>query len=594
MFRTLIKPSQRRDAPVDPYAAPPTHAAVRRTTAIVTPVAPTASKPAPAAIPSPREPFQMPPPTADHDGPRQGAEEQAQPRYVYDRPTQPSPTVRQSAPPPPVAPPAAPTRLTLWLAQIQARLLAWVEMLNQLEHALLTPLFRRPLLTIVSQADLTQKQIDGLNAYVPTTIRLGLLGAIGLVMWWTWPSPQLPPTIAAQLQRAGTQSTNALSALAIINSTALGDDPQAVGSLILRPTPTPTTAESVALAEPAAALDDGRTDTAAASLILVPTITAVNVIMPPIVTVVPQVRVLPGVELKRSLTPEPPTPTPTPSPTPIPVNLNPGRLWSTFAPAAAPDNDHYWVGRPFGSYATNQLASPSYQFGSTAGDRYRTHHGVDISNPQGTPVLSATDGVVVHAGLDDTVLLGPYNNFYGNAVVIRLNRQLPVANGQLDVFLLYGHLSQVNVTVGQQVRPEDVIGAVGMTGIAIGPHLHVEIRLGSNTYYNNVNPYLWLTPLEGQGSVAVRVLTADGRTWPGAAISLVRFSSGVAAWARQIITYGDVENIGPDPAWGENGAMDGMPAGSYYVVGVVNGERVSAEITVRAGETTFVELRTSQ
>ena len=56
----------------------------------------------------------------------------------------------------------------------------------------------------------------------------------------------------------------------------------------------------------------------------------------------------------------------------------------------------------------------------------------------------------------------------------------------------------------------------------------------------------------------------------------------------------DVENIGPDPSWGEIGAMDGVPAGSYYVVGVVNGERVSAEIEVRAGQTSFVELRTSQ
>lgn len=487
------------------------------------------------------------------------------------------------------------------LALLTTRLVGWLDALAQLEHAFVALLFRRPFHSIVSQADLTQKQIDGLNVFVPTTIRLGLLGAIVVVMWWTWPSSQLPPALAAKLQRASGQSANVLSALAIVNSTDLVNEnanPQivqpAIGPTILQPTPTPTLVESLDPAPLVAVADASQSDVVAASFILVATSTAVNVVMPPIVTVVPQVRVLPGVELRRSLTPEPPTPTPLPSPTPVPINLNPGRLWSTFAPNLAPNNDHYWVGRPFGDYAPNQLASPSYQFGSTAGDRYRTHHGVDISNPHGTPVLAATDGEVVHAGMDDTTLLGPYNNFYGNTVVIRLNRQLPVASGQLDVFLLYGHLSQVNVSVGQQVHPEDVVGAVGMTGIAIGPHLHVEIRLGSNTYYNNVNPYLWLSPLEGQGSVAVRVLTADGRTWPAAAISLVRFSGGVAAWARQIITYRDTENIGPDPAWGENGAMDGVPAGSYYVVGVVNGERVSAEISVRAGETTFVELRTKQ
>lgn len=487
--------------------------------------------------------------------------------------------------------------------QGQARVLQGIQALAHLEQTLVASPLKRPLPFIVSQADLTQKQIDQWNTFVPTTIRLGLLGAIVMVMWWTWPSTQLPPGVVAQLQRADRQSNDVLRSLAIVNpagfrqegtsATPIAMQPAVLGQPVLRPSPTPTAAEPLVI-EPVGQAPALQPETAPASMILVPTATAANVIMPPIVTVVPQVRVLPGVELKRSFTAEPPTPTPLPTPTPVPIYLNAGRLWSTFTPQSAPDNDHYWVGRPFGDYASNQLASPSYQFGSTAGNRYRTHHGVDISNPFGTPVLAATDGEVVHAGLDDTVLLGPYNNFYGNAVVIRLNRQLPVATGQLDVFLLYGHLSQVNVTVGQQVRPEDVVGAVGMTGIAIGPHLHVEIRLGSNTYYHNVNPYLWVTPLEGQGSVAVRVLTADGRTWPGAAISLVRFSGGVAAWARQIITYMDVENIGPDPAWGENGAMDGVPAGSYYVVGVVNGERVSAEISVRAGETTFVELRTKQ
>lgn len=519
---------------------------------------------------------------------------------LYGRGVSPQPRVQPSAP---AAKPTSPQpwgnpHLQARLALGKEQLLHWLHRLADLEQSLFTKPLRRPFAFIVSHADPTQKQLEQLNVFVPTTIRFGLLGAIVLVMWWTWPSSQLPPTVMAQMQRAEGQSADALRSLAIVNAVGLANQPvnntdAAATQLILRPTPTPAdgAVPGVTVVDVAVA---AQPNPGLASLILVPTMAAANVVMPPIVMVVPQVRLLSGVELKRDLTREPPTPTPTPSPTPEPINLDAGRLWSTFVPQRAPDNDHYWVGRPFGDYAATQLASPSYQFGSTAGDRYRTHHGVDISNPQGTPVLAATDGEVVHAGLDDTVLLGPYNNFYGNTVVIRLDRQLPVASGQLDVFLLYGHLSQVNVQVGQKVRPEDVIGAVGMTGIAIGPHLHVEIRLGSNTYYNNVNPYLWLSPLEGQGSVAVRVLTADGRTWQGAYISIVRYAGASAAWARQIVTYMDTENIGPDPAWGENGAMDGIPAGSYYVVGAVNGERVSAEITVRAGETTFVELRTNQ
>lgn len=534
---------------------------------------------------------------------RQRPSSQVDQAHLYGRDR--SPRVAQPAPKPtPVPVTWAQQRWQAVAPLVQRTLQPWIAALAELEQALITLPLRRLLHPIVSQADPTQKQVDELNTFVPHTIRLGLLGAIVVVMWWTWPSSQLPAPLAAKLQQLNGQSPNALRSLAIVNSVGFGANAASANAAaqpllvqpILRPSPTPTDVPAAVVAAPIAAapVAVAAANPAPESFILVPTVTAVNIVMPPSVTVVPEVRVLPGVELKRSLTEAPPTPTPLPTPTPVPINLVAGRLWSTFVPKAAPDNDHYWVGRPFGSYAPTQLASPSYQFGATAGDRYRIHHGVDISNPSGTPVLAATDGEVVHAGLDDTVLLGPYNNFYGNAVVIRLHRQLPVASGQLDVYLLYGHLSQVNVSVGQQVRPEDVVGAVGMTGIAIGPHLHVEMRLGSNTYYNNVNPYLWVSPLEGQGSVAVRVLTADGRTWPGAAISIVRFSGGVSTWARQIITYMDAENIGPDPAWGENGAMDGVPAGSYYVVGVVNGERVSAEITVRAGETSFVELRTKQ
>jgi len=471
---------------------------------------------------------------------------------------------------------------------------------------------------IVSQRDWGQKQLPKVNAHtaplfaaetIPTTARLGLLGAIVFVLWWTWPTdpatlvsaPMNPRPLAVPIANQVRNGNNVAAAVApLIQPTV--NAPQRGLNAILVPTATATKADA-----PPDANSDGAVTTVVVPLrnvqtsgrsglagLLVPTSTPARIDAAVITVSVPSVEVIPGVEIRLPFGQPSPTPTITPEPTatPIPINLSPGRLWSSFVPDAS--SDHYWVGRPFAPHISGQIASPSYQFGSTAGDRYRTHHGVDISNPSGTPVLAATDGEVVHAGPDDPALLGPYNNFYGNAVVIRLNRQLAVAGGQLDVYLLYGHLSAVTVSVGQQVRPEDVVGMVGMTGIAIGPHLHVEIRLGSNTYYNNVNPYLWLQPLEGQGSVAVRVLTADGRTWPGAYISVVRFSGGIAAWARQIVTYQDVENIGPDPAWGENGAMDGIPAGSYYVVGNVNGERLSAQVEVRPGQTSFVELRTSQ
>jgi murein DD-endopeptidase MepM/ murein hydrolase activator NlpD len=310
----------------------------------------------------------------------------------------------------------------------------------------------------------------------------------------------------------------------------------------------------------------------------------------------PKVQIVPAVGYQPPPTPEPPTPTPaaTQIASPTPPPSGPGRLWSTFVPLPPAQSDHFWVGNPFEGFAGNRFASPSYQFGSTAGNRYRPHHGIDISNPSGSPVQAAVTGEVVHAGLDDPDILGPYPNFYGKAVVIRLEQRLPVAGGELDVFVLYGHLSEVRVTVGQRVAPNDVVGAVGMTGIAIGPHLHLEMRLGENTYSHSVNPYLWTQPAPGNGAVAVRVLTADGRTWAGAKVSIARFEGGKAVWARQIETYLDTENIGPDPAWGENGAMGDVPAGYYYAIATVNGENLRSEFTVNAGQTAFVELRTQQ
>jgi murein DD-endopeptidase MepM/ murein hydrolase activator NlpD len=335
-----------------------------------------------------------------------------------------------------------------------------------------------------------------------------------------------------------------------------------------------------------------------AEVVLLPTATPSPTPTPESVAqlAIPRVAIVPalGVKLTPTVAPPTPTPQPTATPTATPPTIGPGRLWSTFVPLPPAQNDHFWVGNPFADFASNRFASPSYQFGSTAGNRYRPHHGIDISNPLGTPVQAGVEGEVVHAGPDDPTLLGPYANFYGRAVVIRLDRPLPVAGGELDVFVLYGHLNEVRVAVGQHVSKADVVGLVGMTGIAIGPHLHVEVRLGANTYDHSVNPYLWMEPAPGNGAVAVRALTADGRTLAGAKISIARFEGGKAVWARQIETYLDTEHIGPDPAWGENGAMGDVPAGLYFLIGAVNGESFRAEFTVAAGETSFVEIRTQQ
>ena len=271
----------------------------------------------------------------------------------------------------------------------------------------------------------------------------------------------------------------------------------------------------------------------------------------------------------------------------------PGSLWPTFDAPNPASGEHFWLEPPFpGGF--NQLYSPGYQFGSTGGGRYRIHHGIDIGNPVGTPVLAPASGVVIHAGPDNPTLLGPYNDFYGNSVVIRLDRKLNTPRGEEEVFVLYGHLVSVDVQEGQWVGAGDFVGGVGMTGIAIGPHLHMEVRVGQNSYLHTVNPALWTRPAAYAGTVAVRLLSASGRTWPGVQLSLFRYEEGGARWYRVIETYPELENLGPDPAWGENGALGHVSAGNYHISAIVNGEKVGRDITVQAGGTTFVELRTQQ
>lgn len=88
---------------------------------------------------------------------------------------------------------------------------------------------------------------------------------------------------------------------------------------------------------------------------------------------------------------------------------------------------------------------------------------VDLAAPTGTPIMASASGRVIVARTSG------YNGGYGLYVVISH------PNGSQT---LYAHMSRVNVSVGQQVRQGQVIGAVGSTGRSTGPHIHFEIRGG--------------------------------------------------------------------------------------------------------------------
>jgi len=103
---------------------------------------------------------------------------------------------------------------------------------------------------------------------------------------------------------------------------------------------------------------------------------------------------------------------------------------------------------PFGAYR---------KFSNNTTDR---HMGVDLSCPEGTPIEASGSGVV---------------RLTGNSVV---RGNFVMIDHGWGLFSIYNHMSEIDVKEGDFVEKGTVIGKVGSTGLATGPHLHWEVRIG--------------------------------------------------------------------------------------------------------------------
>ncbi|MEG0873161.1 MAG: M23 family metallopeptidase [Clostridia bacterium] len=91
------------------------------------------------------------------------------------------------------------------------------------------------------------------------------------------------------------------------------------------------------------------------------------------------------------------------------------------------------------------------------------HTGIDIANKLGTPIHSATDGVVIKVESN--------NKYYGNNVLVQIE----------GIIFKYAHMSKISVKEGETISQGTQIGLMGSTGMSTGSHLHFEIKINGRT-----------------------------------------------------------------------------------------------------------------
>lgn len=268
------------------------------------------------------------------------------------------------------------------------------------------------------------------------------------------------------------------------------------------------------------------------------------------------------------------TPTPSSTPTPTPT------------PTPEPFKDHYSLYRPVPSNSDYVVIDRTYPYGGTQRGTFQVHSGVEFFNTRYSLIVAADAGVVVFAGTDDRLEIGKHLNYYGNAVIIDHGVRNPEGT---RLYTLYGHMEDVAVTIGQAVAQGEVLGRVGATGVALGSHLHFEVRVGDGfSFYATRNPDLYLYPMEDTAMLVGVVKDTEGNLLPEIPLTIRRVGGGTTY---ETYTYGaDLPNS--SNMWGENFTRGDIREGDYEVsIRTHHGQTVFREtVTLSTTNATWLEI----
>lgn len=256
--------------------------------------------------------------------------------------------------------------------------------------------------------------------------------------------------------------------------------------------------------------------------------------------------------------------------------------WPTPNPAAAPPP--LSLADPLPAAGRNT----GYPYGSDGSGRYLLHNGLDMADENDALAGAVGDGSVIIARDDLDEMFGWRCDWYGELVVIRLDE---LWNGN-QVYVLYGHIKDVQVREGQRVERGDPVAREGAAGVAVVPHLHLEIRAGENSFGATQNPLLWIEPWSGSGVIAGRLVDPDGHAWQGVAVTLID-RTGEADFLNTWTYLDDPDHlIRPDPSLAENFVFGPVEAGTYDIYVKLQGVEYRQTVEVEDGQISPMEIVT--